>query len=57
MNLNFRAEFFNRFNRPNFGRPQNQVFPEERRRAGNVGRIGEIAGSNQQIQFGLKFVF
>ena len=50
-NLEFRAEFFNLFNTPQFGRP-NGTF-------GNVqfGVIGSQANSPRQIQFGLKLLF
>lgn len=48
--LQFRAEFFNLPNRPNFGRPGNSV--------GNAtyGRITSVRDP-RQIQFGLKYVF
>ena len=54
MNVQFRAEFFNVFNRVNFGLPVTAV---------NGGGFGSItsthanAGDPRIIQFGLKFVF
>ncbi len=50
MNLQFRAEFFNLFNTPNFTLPQNGV---------DVFGAGAILGANasREIQFGLKFSF
>ena len=57
-NLEFRAEFFNFLNHPNFGAPANTVF---RNAAGaldpNVGRITTTSTAMRQIQFGLKFTF
>jgi hypothetical protein len=47
MRLQFRAEFFNAFNRVNFGLPGNIVS------AGSFGRITS-AGSPRVVQFGLK---
>ena len=49
-NLQFRAEFFNLFNRANFGAPNTN------QRAGTFGRITS-AGSPRIIQFALKYVF
>jgi hypothetical protein len=50
-NLEFRAEFFNLFNTPQFGRPNGAL--------GNVqfGVIGSQANSPRQIQFGLKLLW
>ncbi|MBI4465418.1 MAG: hypothetical protein HY647_11995 [Acidobacteria bacterium] len=57
-NLEFRAEFFNFLNHPNFGGPAVSLF---RNAAGdltpNVGRITSTADSMRQIQFGLKLTF
>ncbi len=63
--LQFRAEFFNIFNRTNFDSPENELFD---RRAGNkksfepvpdsdAGIIEETATTSRQIQFALKLEF
>jgi hypothetical protein len=51
VNLQFRAEFFNIFNRANFG------LPNERITASSAGRIDETVLTNRQIQFGLRVEF
>ncbi|MEE8348802.1 MAG: TonB-dependent receptor, partial [Acidobacteriota bacterium] len=54
--VQFRAEFFNIFNRTNFGLPSRQAF----RSSGpdsNFGRISSTQTTNRQIQFGLKISF
>ncbi len=51
VNLQFRAEFFNIFNRANFG------LPNERITSGSAGRIDETTLTNRQIQFGLRVEF
>ena len=56
-NLEFRAEFFNLFNHPLFGPPNNTVFTTARTRSGNAGRIINTASDSRQIQFGLKLTF
>jgi len=53
----FRAEFFNLFNRANFGRPVNAVFDEDGSIRGNAGRIVLTSNSSRQIQFGTKITF
>jgi hypothetical protein len=58
INLQFRAEFFNLFNRPNFNLPD-RVFvpgPDGRNVNPNFGTITS-AKNSRQIQFGLKLVF
>jgi len=50
-NLQFRSEFFNAFNRPNFGQPYN-----EQRTADRFGQI-ESAGDPRRIQLALKLLF
>lgn len=57
MNLQFRAEFFNLFNRANFSTPQNQIFDQNGRLQGSAGRIRNTDTSARQIQFALKLVF
>ena len=49
--LEFRAEFFNIFNRVNFGLPSNVV------RGSGFGIISKTAGTSRQIQFSLKLIF
>jgi hypothetical protein len=50
--LEFRAEFFNAFNRPEFGTPSaNIAFP------GSFGKVFNTIGIPRQIQFALKFYF
>lgn len=58
MNLQFRAEFFNLFNRANFGLPERSVF--DRRTLlprPTAGRITDTITTSRQIQFGLKVMF
>ena len=51
--LEFRAEFFNMFNHPNFAQPDN--FFEDGPDVG--GAISSVAIPMRQIQFGLKYSF
>jgi hypothetical protein len=56
LKLQFRAEFFNVFNRANFGRPAGTIFSNGRR-IGNAGRITDTLTTSRQIQFALKLIF
>ncbi|MCH8268249.1 MAG: TonB-dependent receptor [Acidobacteria bacterium] len=54
----FRAEFFNIFNRANFGVPIiDEMFLEDGTPNEQAGEIRETATDSRQIQFGLKFIF
>ena len=55
-NLEFRAEFFNIFNRVNFGPPNTTVFTSGTVNA-SAGFISTLATNPRQIQFGLKLIF
>jgi hypothetical protein len=51
MTVQFRAEAFNLFNKPQFG------FPNSNLSSGQFGVISSQANSPRQIQFGLKLLF
>ena len=55
--LQFRAEFFNLFNRANFRLPTNTVFLAREQRNAQAGRITAVSTAGRQIQFALKLVF
>ena len=55
--IQFRAEFFNLFNRPNFGVPDMDPFLVGGARDANAGRITDTRSSARQIQFGLRYIF
>jgi hypothetical protein len=55
--VQFRAEFFNAFNRVNFGYPNRSPFLSTGARDETAGRITNTQGSARQIQFGLKYEF
>ncbi|MDA2935567.1 hypothetical protein MYX82_14715, partial [Acidobacteria bacterium AH-259-D05] len=69
VNMQFRAEFFNIFNRTNFGTRGmglnvfNRVTvdangnPTSSRVNGTAGRIVQTSADNRQIQFALRFIF
>ncbi len=54
--LQFRAEFFNILNHPNFGTPNATVFSSGAINA-SAGLITALATTPRQIQFGLKAIF
>jgi hypothetical protein len=54
--LQFRAEFFNILNHPNFGTPNATVFSSGAVNA-SAGLITTLATTPRQIQFGLKMIF
>ena len=58
-NLQFRAEFFNVLNHPNFQPPfdNNTVFDATGALINSAGKIDITATDNRQIQFGLKLVW
>ena len=55
--VQFRAEFFNIFNHPNFNLPNLRPFDSQGRVSTTAGRITSTRGSSRQIQFGLKLIF
>jgi hypothetical protein len=55
--LQFRAEFFNMLNRPNFAKPSANIFTTNGRSVADAGRINSTVGTARQIQFGLKLLF
>jgi len=55
--LQFRAEFFNLFNRPNFGAPALNLFTNTGARRSNAGQITTTGTPSRQIQFALKVLF
>ena len=59
VNVQFRAEVFNAFDRANFGLPRSSAFADSNgTRSGSAGHIGStISGTGRVIQFGLKVIF
>jgi len=55
--LQFRAEFFNLFNRANFGAPALNLFTNTGARRSNAGQITNTITPSRQIQFALKLSF
>jgi hypothetical protein len=57
MKLQFRAEFFNAFNRPQLGTPDGTITSFDLNQLGTFGTISNTIADNHDIQFGLKLVF
>lgn len=57
VDIQFRAEFFNLFNRANFDLPDPTLFDASRQRRGAAGRITRTTTTSRQIQFGVKILF
>lgn len=55
--VQLRAEFFNFFNRANFGLPLQTLFDSSGRRVGAAGRITDTVTTSRQVQLGLRFEF
>ena len=58
-NVQFRAEFFNVFNHPNFSPPidNESLFDESGSPIGGAGAVDQTATTSRQIQFALKVIF
>ncbi|MBI3933406.1 MAG: TonB-dependent receptor, partial [Acidobacteria bacterium] len=58
VNLQFRSEFHNLFNRPNFGTPNENIYDSgSLRESPSVGQIQSTATNSRQLQLGLKILF
>ena len=55
--VQFKAEFFNLFNRANFGIPRRLLFNSRSQRLASAGLITNTVTTSRQIQFGLKILF
>jgi hypothetical protein len=55
--IQFRSEFFNLFNRPNFGNPTTNLFDQNGNRRSGVGQITSTRTTSRQIQLALKLLF
>jgi hypothetical protein len=58
-NIQFRAEFFNLLNHPNFQAPvkHNAIFNQDGSPASGAGEINSTSTFSRQIQFGLKIIW
>jgi outer membrane receptor protein involved in Fe transport len=58
-NIQFRAEFFNLLNHPNFQAPvkHNAIFNQDGSLASSAGEINSTSTFSRQIQFGLKIIW
>jgi hypothetical protein len=58
-NVQFRAEFFNLLNHPNFQAPvkHNAIFNSDGSPSSDVGQFNSTSTTSRQIQFGLKFIW
>jgi hypothetical protein len=59
-NIQFRAEFFNIFNHPQFTNPnagQGAIFSLPDRASGSFGQITSTSVNPRVIQFALKYIF
>ncbi len=57
INVQFRAEFFNAFNRANFRAPRTNLFRDDGRVRSNAGELRSLTTRPRQIQFGLRILF
>jgi type 1 fimbria pilin len=57
LKLQFRAEAFNIFNRPNFALPSQNVYSASGAVVATAGQIVQTVTTSRQLQFGLKFLF
>ncbi|MBI4444013.1 MAG: TonB-dependent receptor [Acidobacteria bacterium] len=57
LGLEFRAEFFNLLNRPNFSNPSTNLFDNQGRRQTTAGQIRTTRLTPRQIQLALKLIF
>ena len=55
--LQFRAEFYNLLNRPNFANPAFNLFTNTGARRSDAGQIIETRLTARELQFGLKLIF
>jgi hypothetical protein len=55
--VQFRAEFYNLLNRPNFANPAYSLFDRNGRPKSDAGTITSTKLTSRELQFGLKFIF